>query len=1317
MTLHEAIKQVLEDNGRPMSAREIADEVNRRNLYQRGDGSPVPGSQIHARVKNYPALFQKNEAGQILLTSLKITKPKTDKPTRPISSSPKKPAQKLKLHEAIEQVLKDNGHPMSAREIADEINNKSLYQRGDGGPVPGSQIHARVKNYPALFQKNEARQILLTSQETAKTKTDIPTRSASPSSKKPVQKLKLHEAIEQVLKDKGRPMSAREIAEEINQKNLYQRKDGMPVPSSQINARVNNYPKLFLKTTGNKINLVAYSTSNFELFHKELSNKDSHVKPKKLNPPNLLSKEYSVELPPPSFYTGSDYVLSEDIISRYENEEVAVFRSKTEEAPEFDDQEKELRNFFNVTFNILRKYASFEDNTLFSSLLIFGAWLLSNEKSVQLSKKTLDHLKSAFYPDQVKNQGFVNNKLKKLLGFKNPQDEDPSNKVRTRLSELLSGVKEYFDDKGNITETILIHESLIKRIETPSVFTNTYGYIKSINDNKLFAEVFNAQLINELNSYGSKYHSHTNLLISELLVKIAGPIDKKTVFDPFAGIGRSVINMADSYNNAHFHLNEKNIYIYLLQLINLTINGIKHFESSNKDAFDTDFYKNRKADLIITDPPVLPKNDRFKSYTGLLNDIPVRDSVSDIVALLMTLTKSTGKVITIVPDSFLNNSRNPEFRKFLTEKNLLETVISLPFNSLAPVTSANMSLIVINFNKKDSFFRFINANKISFDYKKLDSSEYITDLRIIIHHLAGLYHGEYSSFDSLFNEQLLKNIEHANAGLTEIRNADYNLNASFYSNHADVLIKDMLQLGENIVKIKELLNDIKKEYYSSSKPIKLVKISDLSNKNELPYFNHKKVKTEAAEGKSIEVTDKPVIMLSTVGTSLKPTIFNTKHVKIIPDNKIAAYEINSERIHPEYMAANLNSDLTELQLEKIRTGSTVQSYRKSDLLNLMIPLPGLTEQLEWLAKHKTKSKQYIQSIEFLNEITLVENQHDLKREIERFAKKYFPLSEYITFKSPLEFESFPFSKEDIERGKYFKNSHDKKYKQLLIKQSNDKTLGVITIDEENDINYHTYLEINAYANFLYKTIEFITKSSTNESLARFAHTSKNLFSGLQGQLDSILSSKNKELIDALKTLFTDSEEFIQRKVEKGEKSTEDFVAFNRLKEIKEGISQAASFYLKTDKSFKNMANTVFSEFDIVAEVKSLTSYCQAQLKTNKESITVYAKKEPVKQSLIDILQNAKKYSSAGECTIVIESKENYTQITIANECSSVLPEDRYKKLGKQWLTNKNSNPGSGLYWAFQSIYDSRGEIELIDYNEHVEKKIFKVIIKLINKNY
>lgn len=66
MTLHEAIQTVLDENNRPMRAKEIASAINLTGYYLRGDREPVKVDQIYARVKNYPSLFQ-NVNGHIVL--------------------------------------------------------------------------------------------------------------------------------------------------------------------------------------------------------------------------------------------------------------------------------------------------------------------------------------------------------------------------------------------------------------------------------------------------------------------------------------------------------------------------------------------------------------------------------------------------------------------------------------------------------------------------------------------------------------------------------------------------------------------------------------------------------------------------------------------------------------------------------------------------------------------------------------------------------------------------------------------------------------------------------------------------------------------------------------------------------------------------------------------------------------------------------------------------------------------------------------------------------------------------------------------------
>lgn len=61
----------------------------------------------------------------------------------------------MTLHEALAQILRENGNePMTARALADAVNNRGLYRTRDSSPVEVNQIHARTNNYQDVFEKD-----------------------------------------------------------------------------------------------------------------------------------------------------------------------------------------------------------------------------------------------------------------------------------------------------------------------------------------------------------------------------------------------------------------------------------------------------------------------------------------------------------------------------------------------------------------------------------------------------------------------------------------------------------------------------------------------------------------------------------------------------------------------------------------------------------------------------------------------------------------------------------------------------------------------------------------------------------------------------------------------------------------------------------------------------------------------------------------------------------------------------------------------------------------------------------------------------------
>jgi len=62
---------------------------------------------------------------------------------------------RMTLHDALVLVLREKGDtPMTARALADAVNERGLYRKRDGSPVEINQIHARANNYEELFEKD-----------------------------------------------------------------------------------------------------------------------------------------------------------------------------------------------------------------------------------------------------------------------------------------------------------------------------------------------------------------------------------------------------------------------------------------------------------------------------------------------------------------------------------------------------------------------------------------------------------------------------------------------------------------------------------------------------------------------------------------------------------------------------------------------------------------------------------------------------------------------------------------------------------------------------------------------------------------------------------------------------------------------------------------------------------------------------------------------------------------------------------------------------------------------------------------------------------
>jgi uncharacterized protein (DUF1778 family) len=67
-TLHEAMRIVLNER-QTATTSELSEEIDRRGLYSRKDGTAAKAQQINARARKYPELFEIDSSGSVRLSS------------------------------------------------------------------------------------------------------------------------------------------------------------------------------------------------------------------------------------------------------------------------------------------------------------------------------------------------------------------------------------------------------------------------------------------------------------------------------------------------------------------------------------------------------------------------------------------------------------------------------------------------------------------------------------------------------------------------------------------------------------------------------------------------------------------------------------------------------------------------------------------------------------------------------------------------------------------------------------------------------------------------------------------------------------------------------------------------------------------------------------------------------------------------------------------------------------------------------------------------------------------------------------------------
>jgi len=241
--------------------------------------------------------------------------------------------------------------------------------------------------------------------------------------------------------------------------------------------------------------------------------------------------------------------------------------------------------------------------------------------------------------------------------------------------------------------------------------------ISVLNEINEFSEL--ASALREFMTSTGKFSGEmsSNESLEHVFKALVGDCSGKSLYDGASGLAW----ITSSLNAEMLYLEEVNYTTWVTAFRLLALED-KHFELTNSNSLLKPRFKNVKADLVVTEPPMSLKFDADirrelaqASFIIVPTKGPVPASAGDALWIQHALShlNEEGKAYIMIPQGFLfRGGYDAKVREYLLEHELLEAVIGLP-QSILNFTSLSPVILVLNKNKPPaSPVHFIDASEI-----------------------------------------------------------------------------------------------------------------------------------------------------------------------------------------------------------------------------------------------------------------------------------------------------------------------------------------------------------------------------------------------------------------------------------------------------------------------------------------------------------------------------------------------------------------------------------------------------------------------------
>jgi type I restriction enzyme M protein len=561
-----------------------------------------------------------------------------------------------------------------------------------------------------------------------------------------------------------------------------------------------------------------------------------------------------------------------------------------------------------------------------------------------------------------------------VVTFRAGVDEN-SNDIKERILELFNRVKRKYKEVLDDSDAITLDANSVSYVVGE---LQNYCLIEAERD--IIADAFETFMGHALKGGQGQFFTPRNVV--KMMVDILDPDDEDIIIDPACGSGgfliealRHVWRKLDA-EGEKYHWNKSNLQEEKMEVALNRIRGIDkdYFLSKVAKAYMA-IIGDGKSGIFCEDSLERPENWQDKTklkidmgkFSVLLTNppfgskIPVRgeDKLKQFefgykwkfdkdtkkwwkteelkeqeepqvlfIERCLSLLKDGGRMAMVLPNGILGNEQESYLRQYIQDKGDLFAIIELPFETFSPNVTINTSVLFIQKGKSDKKDIFVSINENCGHDKKGRP----TDKDDII---------KVSSF---YSQQIKQDENNFFIKRTDIEN---NFVAKRYLQKFITNLENISKSQYPIVDFGQIISSVHNGanikdssiYVEKQEGIPYILVKSIT-KEGINFENLKFIKKSLKTNKDViknMVSENSIVMTragnSGIAANIPPDLIGGVASGFLINIKI------KDEVNPYYIVAYLNSNYGQMQLERISSGSILESIRSSDLKQVKIILP------------------------------------------------------------------------------------------------------------------------------------------------------------------------------------------------------------------------------------------------------------------------------------------------------------------------------------------------------------------------------------------